>query len=137
MAITILGDVHGDIIDNNGGVINNNYFNDQSSRHFIDHHAQQADNIQEAEVVPDVKTPSFFRTDTHSITKIQEKWEEALQIKGGKTKIIRFVEQHARKDGYFKLSGTHEQLADAFNKAQDKFTFTANDFENANKPLKK
>lgn len=136
MAITILGDVHGDIIDNNGGVINNNYFDGQSSHRPITHHTQQADNIQEAELVSDVKTPSFFRTNAQSITKIQAKWQEALG-NTTKTAVIRFVKSHDHADGYFKLSGTYEQLAAAFNEAQNKFTFTANDFENANKPLKK
>ena len=135
MAITILGDVHGDIIDNNGGVINNNYFDGHSHRP-ITYHPQQADNIQEAELVSDVKTPSFFRTDAQSITKIQAKWQEALGMTT-KTAVIRFVKSHDHSTGYFKLSGTYEQLSVAFNEAQDKFTFTANDFENANKPLKK
>lgn len=136
MAITILGDVHGDIIDNNGGVINNNYFDGQSSHRPITYHPQQADNIQEAELVPDVKIPSFFRTNAQSITKIQAKWQEALGMTT-KTAVIRFVKSHDHSTGYFKLSGTYEQLSVAFNEAQDKFTFTANDFENANKPLKK
>jgi hypothetical protein len=92
--------------------------------------------IEEAEVVPDVKTPSFFRTNAQSITKIQAKWQEALNC-STKTAVIRFVKSHDHATGYFKLSGTYEKLAAAFNEAQNKFTFTANDFENANKPLKK
>lgn len=98
--------------------------------------APQPQNIEEAEIVPDVKIPSFFRTNAQSITKIQAKWQEALG-NTTKTAVIRFVKSHDYTDGYFKLSGTYEQLAAAFNEAQNKFTFTANDFENANKPLKK
>ena len=96
----------------------------------------QPKDIEEAEVVPDVKTPSFFRTNAQSITQIQAKWQEALG-NTTKTAVIRFVKSHDHSTGYFKLSGTYEQLAVAFNEAQDKFVFTANDFENANKPLKK
>ena len=95
----------------------------------------QPQNIEEAELVPDVKIPSFFRTNAQSITKIQAKWHEALG-NTTKTAVIRFVKSHDYTDGYFKLAGTYEQLAAAFNEAQDKFIFTANDFENANKPLK-
>lgn len=96
----------------------------------------QSQHIEEAEIVPDVKIPSFFRTNAQSITKIQAKWQEALG-NTTKTAVIRFVKSHDYTDGYFKLAGTYEQLAAAFNEAQDKFIFTANDFENANKPLKK
>lgn len=96
----------------------------------------QPQHIEEAEIVPDVKIPSFFRTNAQSITKIQAKWQEALG-NTTKTAVIRFVKSHDYTDGYFKLAGTYEQLAAAFNEAQDKFIFTANDFENANKPLKK
>lgn len=96
----------------------------------------QPQHIEEAEIVPDVKIPSFFRTNAQSITKIQAKWQEALG-NTTKTGVIRFVKSHDYTDGYFKLAGTYEQLAAAFNEAQDKFIFTANDFENANKPLKK
>ena len=96
----------------------------------------QPKDIEEAEVVPDVKTPSFFRTNAQSITKIQAKWQEALG-NTTKTAVIRFVKSHDHSTGYFKLSGTYEQLAEAFNEAQDKFVFTSSDFENANKPLKK
>ena len=96
----------------------------------------QPKDIEEAEVVPDVKTPSFFRTNAQSITKIQAKWQEALG-NTTKTAVIRFVKSHDHSTGYFKLSGTYEQLAVAFNEAQDKFVFTSSDFENANKPLKK
>ena len=96
----------------------------------------QPKDIEEAEVVPDVKTPSFFRTNAQSITKIQAKWQEALNC-STKTAVIRFVKSHDHSTGYFKLVGTYEQLAVAFNEAQDKFVFTSSDFENANKPLKK
>ena len=97
-------------------------------------HAQQAEEVEE--IVEDKPTPSFFRTNAQSITKIQAKWQEALG-NTTKTAVIRFVKSHDHSTGYFKLSGTYEQLAAAFNEAQNKFTFTANDFENANKPLKK
>lgn len=100
------------------------------------HPSPQPQHIEEAEIVPDVKIPSFFRTNAQSITKIQAKWQEALG-NTTKTAVIRFVKSHDYTDGYFKLAGTYEQLAAAFNEAQDKFIFTANDFENANKPLKK
>jgi hypothetical protein len=97
-------------------------------------HAQQAEEVEE--IVEDKTTPSFFRTNAQSITKIQAKWQEALECTT-KTAVIRFVKSHDHSTGYFKLAGTYEQLAAAFNEAQNKFTFTANDFENANKPLKK
>lgn len=100
------------------------------------HPAPKPQHIEDAEIVPDVKIPSFFRTNAQSITKIQAKWQEALG-NTTKTAVIRFVKSHDYTDGYFKLAGTYEQLAAAFNEAQDKFIFTANDFENANKPLKK
>ena len=99
--------------------------------------APQPQNIEEAEIVPDVKIPSFFRTNAQSITKIQAKWQEALG-NTTKTAVIRFVKSHDHSTGYFKLAGyTNEQLAEEFNKAQTKYKFTENDFENANKPLKK
>ena len=98
-------------------------------------HAQQAEEIED--VVEDKPIPSFFRTNAQSITKIQAKWKEALG-NTTKTAVIRFVKSYDYTDGYFKLAGyTNDQLAEAFNEAQDKFVFTANDFENANKPLKK
>ena len=124
--------VSGDVIDLRGGTYNKGctIINQPSQP------APQPQNIEEAEIVPDVKIPSFFRTNAQSITKIQAKWQEALG-NTTKTAVIRFVKSHDYTDGYFKLSGTYEQLAAAFNEAQNKFTFTANDFENANKPLKK
>jgi hypothetical protein len=97
-------------------------------------HAQHAEEVEE--IVEDKTTPSFFRTNAQSITKIEQKWQEALG-NTTKTGVIRFVKSYDYTDGYFKLAGTYEQLAEAFNEAQDKFVFTANDFENANKPLKK
>jgi hypothetical protein len=120
---------------NNGtlfGNVINNYPQQPSSQP-----TPQPKDIEEAEVVPDVKIPSFFRTNAQSITKIQAKWKEALG-NTTKTGVIRFVKSHDSSTGYFKLAGyTNEQLAEAFNEAQDKFVFTASDFENANKPLKK
>ena len=125
--VTIHGDNKGTIAET---VVINNYSQQTS------HPQSQTKDIEEAEIVPDVKIPSFFRTNAQSITKIQAKWQEALG-NTTKTAVIRFVKSHDYTDGYFKLSGTYEQLAAAFNEAQNKFTFTASDFENANKPLKK
>ena len=124
--------VAGDVIDLRGGTYNKGctIINQPSQP------APQPQHIEEAEIVPDVKIPSFFRTNAQSITKIQAKWQEALG-NTTKTAVIRFVKSHDHSTGYFKLSGTYEQLAAAFNEAQNKFIFTANDFENANKPLKK
>jgi hypothetical protein len=125
--VTIHGDNKGTIAET---VVINNYSQQPS------HPQSQTKDIEEAEIVPDVKIPSFFRTNAQSITKIQAKWQEALG-NTTKTAVIRFVKGYDYTDGYFKLAGTYEQLAEAFNEAQDKFVFTANDFENANKPLKK
>ena len=126
--VTIHGDNKGTIAET---VVINNYSQQTS------HPQSQTKDIEEAEIVPDVKIPSFFRTNAQSITKIQAKWHEALG-NTTKTAVIRFVKSYDYTDGYFKLAGyTNEQLAEAFNEAQDKFEFTANDFENANKPLKK
>lgn len=139
MGITILGNVEKIIEDNHGEmyfdnakkVINNNGVEQTNP---ATQHAQQAEEVEE--IVEDKPTPSFFRTNAQSITKIQAKWQEALG-NTTKTAVIRFVKSHDYTDGYFKLAGKYEQLAAAFNEAQDKFIFTANDFENANKPLKK
>ena len=137
--------VSGDVIDLRGGTYNKGctIINQPSQpapqptpTQQPSHPQSQTKDIEEAEIVPDVKIPSFFRTDAQSITKIQAKWQEALGMTT-KTAVIRFVKSHDHSTGYFKLSGTYEQLSVAFNEAQDKFTFTANDFENANKPLKK
>ena len=117
--------------DNAKKVINNNGVEQTNP---AAQHAQQAEEVEE--IVEDKPTPSFFRTNAQSITKIQAKWQEALG-NTTKTAVIRFVKSHDHSTGYFKLSGTYEQLAAAFNEAQNKFIFTANDFENANKPLKK
>ena len=98
-------------------------------------HAQQAEVIEE--VVEDKPMPVFFRTDAQSITKIEQKWQEALEYTT-KTGVIRFVKSHDSSTGYFKLADySNKQLAEEFNKAQSKYVFTENDFENANKPLKK
>lgn len=127
--------VAGDVIDLRGGTYNKGctIINQPSQP---SQPSPQPQNIEEAEIVPDVKIPSFFRTNAQSITKIQAKWQEALG-NTTKTAVIRFVKSYDYTDGYFKLAGTYEQQAEAFNEAQDKFVFTANDFENANKPLKK
>ena len=118
--------------DNAKKVINNNGVEQTNP---ATQHAQHAEEVEE--IVEDKPTPSFFRTNAQSITKIQAKWQEALG-NTTKTGVIRFVKSHDHSTGYFKLAGyTNEQLAAAFNEAQDKYVFTANDFENANKPLKK
>jgi hypothetical protein len=125
--VTIFGNNNGTIAET---VVNNNY------PHQPTHPQTKAQDMEDVAIVPDVKTPAFFRTDAQSITKIQAKWQEAL-ANTTKTAVIRFVKSHDHATGYFKLVGTYEQLAEAFNEAQDKFVFNANDFENANKPLKK
>ena len=80
---------------------------------------------------------SFFRINSQSIIAINEEWEKALQ-KRTKTGVIRYLIERSRKDGYFKFDGlTNQQKAETLNNAQNKYHFTANDFENANKPLKK
>lgn len=139
MGITILGNVgkiiednHGEMYFDNAKKVINNIGVEQTNP--ATQYAQQAEEVEE--IVEDKPTPSFFRTNAQSITKIEQKWQEALG-NTTKTAVIRFVKSYDYTDGYFKLSGTYEQLAAAFNEAQNKFTFTANDFENANKPLKK
>lgn len=118
--------------DNAKKVINNNGVEQTNP---ATQHAQQAEEVEE--IVEDKPTPSFFRTNAQSITKIEQKWKEALG-NTTKTAVIRFVKSHDHSTGYFKLAGyTNEQLAEEFNKAQTKYKFTENDFENANKPLKK
>ena len=139
MGITILGNVGKIIEDNHGEMYFDNAkkvinINGVEQTNPATQHAQHAEEVEE--IVEDKTTPSFFRTDAQSITKIQAKWKEALG-NTTKTAVIRFVKRYEYTDGYFKLVGTYEQLAVAFNEAQDKFVFTANDFENANKPLKK
>ena len=118
--------------DNAKKVINNNGVEQTNP---ATQHAQQAEEVEE--IVEDKPTPFFFRTNAQSITKIEQKWQEALG-NTTKTAVIRFVKSHDHSTGYFKLAGyTNEQLAEEFNKAQTKYKFTENDFENANKPLKK
>ena len=118
--------------DNAKKVINNNGVEQTNP---ATQHAQHAEEVEE--IVEDKPTPSFFRTNAQSITKIEQKWQEALG-NTTKTGVIRFVKSHDSSTGYFKLAGyTNEQLAEEFNKAQTKYKFTENDFENANKPLKK
>ena len=139
MGITILGNVGKIIEDNHGEMYFDNAkkvinINGVEQTNPATQHAQHAEEVEE--IVEDKTTPSFFRTNAQSITKIQAKWQEALNC-STKTAVIRFVKSHDHSTGYFKLSGTYEQQAEAFNEAQDKFVFTANDFENANKPLKK
>ena len=128
--MTTINNLYGSVFGNVEKIEINNYSQPSPQPQ----HAQQAEEVEE--IVEDKPTPSFFRTNAQSITKIQAKWQEALGMTT-KTAVIRFVKSHDHSTGYFKLSGTYEQLSVAFNEAQDKFTFTANDFENANKPLKK
>ena len=128
--MTTINNLYGSVFGNVEKIEINNYSQPTPQPQ----HAQQAEEVEE--IVEDKPTPSFFRTNAQSITKIQAKWQEALG-NTTKTAVIRFVKSHDHSTGYFKLSGTYEQLAAAFNEAQNKFIFTANDFENANKPLKK
>lgn len=128
--MTTINNLYGSVFGNVEKIEINNYSQPSPQPQ----HAQQAEEVEE--IVEDKPTPSFFRTNAQSITKIQAKWQEALG-NTTKTAVIRFVKSHDHSTGYFKLSGTYEQLAAAFNEAQNKFTFTASDFENANKPLKK
>ena len=125
--MTTINNLYGSVFGNVEKIEINNYSQPSPQ-------PQHAEEVEE--IVEDKPTPSFFRTNAQSITKIQAKWQEALG-NTTKTAVIRFVKSHDHSTGYFKLSGTYEQLAAAFNEAQNKFTFTANDFENANKPLKK
>lgn len=128
--MTTINNLYGSVFGNVEKIEINNYSQPSPQPQ----HAQHAEEVEE--IVEDKPTPSFFRTNAQSITKIQAKWQEALG-NTTKTAVIRFVKSHDHSTGYFKLSGTYEQLAAAFNEAQNKFTFTASDFENANKPLKK
>ena len=130
--IQVSGDNNEIFLDNAKKVINNNGVEQTNP---ATRHAQHAEEVEE--IVEDKPTPSFFRTNAQSITKIEQKWQEALG-NTTKTGVIRFVKSHDSSTGYFKLAGyTNEQLAEEFNKAQTKYKFTENDFENANKPLKK
>ena len=128
--MTTINNLYGSVFGNVEKIEINNYSQPSPQTQ----HAQHAEEVEE--IVEDKPTPSFFRTNAQSITKIEQKWQEALG-NTTKTAVIRFVKSHDHSTGYFKLAGTYEQLAEAFNEAQDKFIFTANDFENANKPLKK
>ena len=114
--------VSGDVIDLRGGTYNKGctIINQPSQpapqptpTQQPSHPQSQTKDIEEAEIVPDVKIPSFFRTNAQSITKIQAKWQEALG-NTTKTAVIRFVKSHDHSTGYFKLSGTYEQLAAGF-----------------------
>ena len=128
--IQVSGDNNEIFLDNSKKVVQTMQSQQPATRH-----AQHAEEVEE--IVEDKPTPSFFRTNAQSITKIEQKWQEALG-NTTKTAVIRFVKSHDHSTGYFKLAGyTNEQLAEEFNKAQTKYKFTENDFENANKPLKK
>lgn len=75
--------------------------------------------------------PSFYRTNAQSITVIEKRFEEAMSF-ATKTKCIRFLLEHSRKDGCFNFSDmTNIERANALNKVQNKHHFTAGDFENA------
>jgi hypothetical protein len=116
----------------NGFVAGNveNFYNTQPATQptSVKQPAQTAEEVQDVQAIP-----AFFRTDSQSITKIEAKWQEALQLPT-KTKVIRFVDEHARADGYFRLGNlSNQQRAEEFNKAQNKFVFTVSDFENANR----
>ena len=130
MILTLHGENKGTIAE----TVVNNYYT-QVPQHPSAKHAQEAEMVEEVQEVK--AAPIFFRTDAQSITKIEAKWQEALGMTT-KTGVIRFVKSHDSATGYFKTGGlTNEQLAEEFNKAQNKFVFTENDFENANKPLRK
>lgn len=80
--------------------------------------------------------PLFFRTDSKSITEIEKLWNKALE-KTTKTQVIRFINGYSKNDGYFRMNElTNKEKADEFNQYQNKFTFTARDFENANRKMK-
>ena len=89
---------------------------------------------KQTQEIEDVQAiPPFFRTDTHSIVEIEKQWQKALE-EPTKTKVIRFVLRHDYTNGYFRLGElTNQRRAEEFNKAQNKFQFNANDFENANR----
>lgn len=88
---------------------------------------------QEIEVVDVQAIPAFFRTDSQSISEIEKRWNKALE-ENTKTKVIRAVMQQDYNNGYFRLANlTHQERAEEFNKAQNKFVFNASDFENANR----
>lgn len=107
---------------------------------FADLYDEYFPSLQKTELVDDnvIKNPpSFFRTDAQSVTCIEKEWRKAMCLKA-KTNIIRYLLERSRSDGYFNFDGlTNQQRADALNSAQNKIIFAANDFENANKPLKK
>ena len=119
----------------NGFVAGNveNFYNTQPATQptSVKQPAQTADEVQDVQAIP-----AFFRTDSQSITKIEAKWQEALQLPT-KTKVIRFVDEHARANGYFRWGNlSNQQRAEEFNKAQNKFVFAVSDFENANRSTK-
>lgn len=91
-----------------------------------DHVAEPADNSVASPI-----GPSFYRTHAQAVTTIEKRFAEAMSF-ATKTKCIRFLLQHSRKDGCFDFSNmTNQERADALNKVQDKHHFTAGDFENA------
>ncbi len=91
------------------------------------HNETEQDNVSTASPV----YPSFYRTNAQSITVIEKRFEEAMSF-ATKTKCIRFLLEHSRKDGCFNFSDmTNIERANALNKVQNKHHFTAGDFENA------
>ena len=61
--------------------------------------------------------PSFFRTNAQSITVIQKCFEEAIAMRT-KTKCIRHLMKHSRRDGCFDFSNmTNRERATALNQA--------------------
>lgn len=141
MAITILGDVKTIVKDNHGEM----YFD--NAKKVVNGDEQKQPDTQNVLQVEDVElvnemqennvVPKFFRIDSQSISKIQAKWNEALENRT-KTGVIRFVKELDHSNGFFKFGTlTYDLLAEEFNKAQNKYIFKPEDFENANKPLKK
>ena len=91
------------------------------------HNETEQDNVSTASPV----YPSFYRTNAQSITVIEKRFEEAMSF-ATKTKCIRYLLEHSRKDGCFNFSNmTNIERANTLNKVQNKHHFTAGDFENA------
>lgn len=118
------------IINKQEGTINNY---DHCTFYTTKHQPSSRTQNQETEVEEVPTIPAFFRTDSQSISEIEKRWNKALE-ENTKTKVIRAVMQQDYHNGYFRLANlTHQERAEEFNKAQNKFVFNASDFENANR----
>lgn len=102
---------------------------------------EDAQIVEESESKPDFS--KIYRVDSQSINAIEEKIKEAFNQRT-KTGVIRFIDEHSRSGGYFKLAGlSNQEKAEELNKLVEQFkpakpfVFKAEDFENASKPLKK